>query len=218
MRSVFLILLWLNTFNHFSAQELRGIVSKVTDGDSFEFVSSGKSTRIRLHGIDCPEINQPYGDSARLFLLTFLHDTVSMIPRDIDKYGRTVADIFYNDTLINFQLISNGLAWHYKKYSADEILAEAENIAKETHTGLWATDQPIAPWDWRAGNYDRTLLQANAEIKYFICVGKENNTFHTIHYCTSLKSCNSSTVLVTQAEAQEVYQKQSCPVCIQSTH
>ncbi len=213
---IFLIVFALSASLH--AQELTGIVSRVTDGDSFELLSSGQPTRIRLFGIDCPEINQPYGDSAKYFLQTFLADSVSVIVRDIDKYGRTVADVFYRDTLINYSMISNGLAWHYKKYSNEPMLAEAEQDAKANLIGLWKDPNPIAPWDWRSGNYDRSIIQTNTTLKFFICVGKENNSYHTIHFCPDLETCKSSTILVTMSEAQEVYQKNNCPKCIQSTN
>lgn len=199
-------------------QQLSGIVSKVTDGDSFELLAADQRTKIRLFGIDCPEINQPYGDSATYYLNGFLHDSVIVIVRDVDKYGRTVADVFYNDTLINYTLIANGLAWHYKKYSDDIILSEAETEAKNMGVGVWRDSVQIAPWDWRSGNYDKSILETNTALKYFVCVGKENNAFHTVHYCEDLKKCSSSTILITQAEAQEVYQKERCPICIQSTN
>lgn len=212
----FLLLSFFFIIRYSHSQEISGIISKVTDGDSFELLTSDQRTRIRLFGIDCPEINQPYGDSATYYLNEFLNDSVIVIIRDIDRYGRTVGDVFYKDTLINYNLIALGLAWHYKKYSDNNILSEAELEAKNNGVGIWSDSIQIAPWDWRSGNYDKSILQTNSALKFFVCVGKENNGFHTVHYCEELKKCHSSTVLITQAEAQEVYHKERCPVCIQT--
>jgi micrococcal nuclease len=50
---------------------------------------------------------------------------------------------------VNLALVAEGLAWHFKRYSDDENLAEAEIAAREERRGLWADPLPVAPWDWR---------------------------------------------------------------------
>lgn len=35
------------------------------NGDTIEVLHNGKAQSIRLHGIDCPEQGQPYGNTAR---------------------------------------------------------------------------------------------------------------------------------------------------------
>jgi endonuclease YncB( thermonuclease family) len=56
-----------------------------------------------------------------------------------------------NGDSLNRLLIRDGFAWHYKKYSDDASLAELENKACRSKTGLWQDKNPIAPWDWRHG-------------------------------------------------------------------
>lgn len=216
MRFILIFTFLLISFHFVQCQELTGIISRVTDGDSFDFLNAEGVKKIRLYGIDCPEINQPFGDSAKIFLSHYLNDTVTIIIRDRDKYGRTIADVFIRDTSINYQLLERGLAWHYKKYSQDSVYAAAEAEAQYLKTGLWRKEVKIAPWDWRAGKYDRSLLSEDNSIKFFICIGKENTTYHTVHYCEELKNCNSSIILVQPAEAVEVYHKTACSKCIQS--
>jgi len=46
-------------------------------------------------------------------------------------------------------MIKAGMAWHYKKYDNSEEYAELENKAKITKQGLWADNEPIAPWKFR---------------------------------------------------------------------
>ena len=49
----------------FGAETFTGIVEWVTDGDSISVAREGKSVRVRLFGIDCPEMDQKYGKEAR---------------------------------------------------------------------------------------------------------------------------------------------------------
>ena len=205
----FLLLLSLSI----SGQELSGKIFHVQDGDSFLFESGDSTIRIRLFGIDCPEINQPYGKEAYTFLLRYEAREAVLFQRDVDKYGRIVADIFVNDTSLNYKLLESGFAWHYKKYSSDSLFSEAEKEAKEKSLGLWKDPYAIAPWDWRKGNYDRSKIQNDSLYKVFICVGKENMAFHHVHYCSELKSCESTTILVSPTEAIEVFNKSECQLC-----
>ncbi len=51
--------------------------------------------------------------------------------------------------------IKAGLAWHYKKYQGEqseedrEAYSEAEIMARSKRLGLWANEEPVAPWKWR---------------------------------------------------------------------
>ena len=69
---------------------------------------------------------------------------VSIVDHGTDKYGRTLADVYEGDELVNRWLVLNGWAWHYKKYSDDEDLAKAEKVAQARHAGLWADVAPLA--------------------------------------------------------------------------
>ncbi len=42
----------------------------VSDGDTITVLHSGKPERIRLHGIDCPEKRQAFGNRAKQFTST----------------------------------------------------------------------------------------------------------------------------------------------------
>jgi endonuclease YncB( thermonuclease family) len=50
---------------------------------------------------------------------------------------------------IGYQLVRNGLAWHYTKYSKDKRLARAQARAKKAKRGLWKQENPVPPWEWR---------------------------------------------------------------------
>ena len=42
-----------------------------------------------------------------------------------------------------------GFAWHYKRYSSDPLLSQAQVDARNAKAGLWADPHAIAPWDFR---------------------------------------------------------------------
>jgi endonuclease YncB( thermonuclease family) len=64
---------------------------RVHDGDTFW---AGR-VRVRLHGIDTPEIGEPRAAAATRRLDELLHrGPVTIVPRAEDVYGRLVADVY----------------------------------------------------------------------------------------------------------------------------
>jgi endonuclease YncB( thermonuclease family) len=137
-----------------------GQVVRVADGDTFTVIfRSGDLTtevRIRMNGIDAPEKDQPFGQKSKQALSGYIFGkNVDIIVRDTDRYGRTIADVFYEGdrgVSINERMVMDGWAWHYKYYSDDPALASHETTARQQRKGLWAGDSPIPPWNWRRGN------------------------------------------------------------------
>jgi len=112
------------------AQLLSATVIKVIDGDSFAVTTEDGELEIRLNGIDCPEYKQAFGKEASEKTNKLLFKRIKFKVTGLDKYGRTLADVWYNDVWYNELLVANGYAWHYKKYSDDAELASAEKKAK----------------------------------------------------------------------------------------
>ena len=146
-------------------------LGKIIDGDTIDVLNDANETiRIRLNGIDCPERGQPFGDTATEFVRdTIGQASVRIVPKELDRYGRTVADVYFTggalgmngsdrappDLWLNQELVQAGLAWHYKRYSDDTRLAESELIARERVGGLWSISHgAIAPWEWRGMSVD----------------------------------------------------------------
>ncbi len=46
-------------------------------------------------------------------------------------------------------MIANGYAWHYKKYSTNQLLAKAEINARKNKIGIWKNANAVAPWNFR---------------------------------------------------------------------
>ena len=72
-----------------------------------------------------------------------------------DKYGRTLGRIEIEGQDMNRQMVADGLAWHYVRYSKDARLAAAEREARAAGKGLWADAKPVPPWEYRATAKDR---------------------------------------------------------------
>ncbi len=131
--------------------EQYGKVIKITDGDTFTILLDNKSTlKIRMNGIDAPEKKQDDYKTSKQYLGKLLFGKrVKIISISVDKYKRTLADVYYNEDWINLKMIANGYAWHYKKYSSNNVLAQAEISAKKLKNGIWKNPYAIAPWEFR---------------------------------------------------------------------
>ena len=124
-------------------------VDRITDGDTIVLMDR---TRVRLHGIDAPELDQPYGAIATAALEYMVDRSVYYVETDTDRYGRMVATLYHSKDGydINASMVCAGYAWWYEKYASDDALLEScQQEAREKSKGLWADDGVVAPWVWR---------------------------------------------------------------------
>jgi endonuclease YncB( thermonuclease family) len=151
MTRLFSIILLLAMTASPALAEFTGRVVGVADGDTLSVLHDGKAERVRLNGIDCPEKGQPFGAQAKAVTSAMAFGReVTVRPVNLDKYGRTVADVVLPDGRnLNRELVALGLAWWYRKYSTDESLGHLEVAARVGKKGLWADPEPIPPWAFR---------------------------------------------------------------------
>jgi endonuclease YncB( thermonuclease family) len=63
--------------------------------------------------------------------------------------------IFITFFVSTFTEQDQGLAWHYKKYQGEQSVEDRETYgvaeveAREKQLGLWKSDKPMTPWEWR---------------------------------------------------------------------
>jgi len=130
-----------------------GKVIKVKDGDTIVVLDeNNKQHTIRIADVDCPEKGQPFGTKAKEFTSKEVFGKhVEIDKKNIDKYGRVVGYVIYDEKNLSFELLKEGYAWHYKYYSKDIEMAKLEEFAKENKKGLWVGKKPINPYKWRKG-------------------------------------------------------------------
>ena len=131
-------------------------VLSIGDGDTIRVNDNGQRLTIRLACIDAPETAQaPHGAQARQTLQALLPvgSEVEVQPQTIDKYRRTVAEVFRGGQSINLAMVSRGQAYAYRRYLASCDQAAylgAEANAEQQRLGVWATPGGSErPWDWR---------------------------------------------------------------------
>ena len=114
-------------------------VVRVADGDTFEVQIKGETRRlrIRLEGVDAPELNENYGREATVFMRTFIANRVVHVNgRDMDRYGRLVARVTIDGRDASTALVRAGLACH--AYVRDAALEREEARARAAQVGFWA--------------------------------------------------------------------------------
>ena len=127
-------------------------VISVTDGDNLTVIGSdNEQVLIRLHGLDCPELKQSFGENAKEFTSKLCFGKIIMYQMiGIDRFDRTIAAVFLDDGKeLNLEILKAGLAWHFERYAKRQDYADAEEAARKGGIGLWADKAPTPPWEWR---------------------------------------------------------------------
>lgn len=123
-------------------------ITKVYDGDTCWAVQDGVRTKVRLAGIDAPELKQQYGGHSRDYLASMiLNKTVRLDIHGTDRYGRAIATIWIDEINVNAQMVLSGNAWAYPEYSTG--LESYESYARLQKKGLWSLPNPIKPSNYR---------------------------------------------------------------------
>jgi endonuclease YncB( thermonuclease family) len=140
------------------------VPGSVYDGDTLRVTDGLSETQIRLCGIDAPEHDQQMGIASRDHLRSLLNQgngKVIVVAADVDRYGRTVAELFVKQSsgsngeemAINAQMVRDGFAYHYAQFSPTcpngSILANLEAQAKAEQIGIWQDANAQRPWDYR---------------------------------------------------------------------
>ena len=143
---------WIVSGGGCQSESLVGLVDHVQDGDSFVISRESHPIYIRLNGVDCPELNQPYGLKAKQLTRELVEgQRIRIMVRSVDGYGRLVADVFLEDgSSLGDHLLENGLAWWYRYYAPEnKQFWKKEMKARESRLGLWEAANPVPPWKWR---------------------------------------------------------------------
>lgn len=121
-------------------------VHHVYDGDTLTLTDQ---RRVRLLGVDCPEMKppQPFAQEAKQYTKSRCDkQEVWLLETGQDHYGRTLAHIFVHQNgaflCVNEGLVANGLAYTYIPKKDEETfnwekLLKLQHEARSTKLGVW---------------------------------------------------------------------------------
>jgi hypothetical protein len=114
---LFCIVLFFTIYFYNSSKFNYGEVERVLDGDTIELINGEK---IRLYGINTPEIDEYYYVEAMDFLEEKIkYKKIKYKDFGKDQYNRTLATIYLEDVDINKELVRKGYATPYFTYKDD---------------------------------------------------------------------------------------------------
>ena len=130
-------------------------VVRVLDGDTFDATDDGSALRVRILGIDTPEISHDSStsdcgaDAATATLKHLIGNQLVIIEHDPrsaarDQYGRELAYVTSDGIDVGLRLIEEGLAeaWYPTSVTApsrDEAYRAATTRAQTAKAGAWKT-------------------------------------------------------------------------------
>ncbi len=141
---------------------IEGRVTRVADGDTLTIRdTNGDKRKVRLLGIDAPELKMEGGQQSKRHLERLLKQNGQNVKiyfpdrKKADRYGRVIGKVVSGDVDINYQMVRDGQAWYYRNYQKDvmrkdrSLYEDAMSQARQERKGLWASDNPEQPWEWR---------------------------------------------------------------------
>lgn len=135
-------------------------VERVVDGDTLIATRGSRRERVRLKGVDAPEIprpernqfrGEPFGEESSECLRRMAEGrSVTLRPPaageqlERDKYGRLLAYVYVEQTLVNAALVEQGCARSYNRFPHPLLgrFKELEAGAREAGLGIWAPGDP----------------------------------------------------------------------------
>lgn len=145
MKKVIAFLIIVSTFNQSFAIATK--VTRIIDGDTFE-IETGE--RVRLIGINTPEMSDIFGVEAKNHLATLIEGKsvellTDQISNNVDRYNRLLRYIVIDGQDINKKMILDGYAFAYLKFHFDrekEIeYKEAQLNATKNNKGIWSNNK-----------------------------------------------------------------------------
>jgi len=159
------------------AEELRGTVERVIDGDTIvlrvvkpapnnEDVTLSEDITIRLYGVDCPEKGQGYWKAAKQLTSDLTAKNTLVVELKKQKtYGRSVGTVKLPDgRILNEELLRAGLCWWDHTYSKDVNWGHLEIDARAAGKGLWVDRTQIPPWAFRRDRNARPSTKGEGSV------------------------------------------------------
>lgn len=127
-------------------------VTRVVDGDTVwvKPLDGGKYRKLRIEGIDAPEICQAGGPASREALSARILDkTVTVDVHRYDDYGRALVRLELGGDDVARWLVVQGQAWSYRWRHSLGPYHEEEAQARKRGKGLFRDPDPEVPRNFR---------------------------------------------------------------------
>lgn len=170
MKQSLFILLTLLTFACFGTPTK---VTRIIDGDTFETETGEK---VRLIGINAPEISDIFGEEAKEHLSQLIEgQTVDLISdhtsNDRDRYKRLLRYVTLNGVDINKRMLLDGYAFAYLKYRFEKEAEyrDAQLTASKNNYGIWGNEKKDAIRKEQESKSN--ILGASFSVKIYLIFG-----------------------------------------------
>ncbi|HEX8504178.1 MAG TPA: thermonuclease family protein [Hymenobacter sp.] len=139
-----------------------GRVVRVVDGDTYDVLAGGITHRVRLLGVDAPEVGQPFGRQAADSVAQLLRPAqlVLLTRHGVDLYGRVLAAVRLPvegkpALALDSLLVVRGWAWAWDPKHRVAGRAAQQAAALKGRRGLWKCGAVgvLTPQQWRRFNY-----------------------------------------------------------------
>ncbi len=129
----------------------------VSDGDTIAVKKlennreTGNLIKVRLFGIDAPELKQDHGYESKEFLIGLIRGkNVRIEGEKKDRYGRLLGTVYYKNENINEKMVMTGNAWWYESYDKNNLkMKEYQENAQKKKLGIFSKKGYIPPWEFR---------------------------------------------------------------------
>ena len=127
-----------------ASESWTGWVSWVMDGDTVLLVREGQHepVKLRLEGIDAPEVCQPGGVPSRDALIHLaLRKSVQVLDHGQDSYGRQIGRLSVDGVDLGAEMVRSGMAWAYRFRTGKGPYAALQMQAQKQKTGLFGAKE-----------------------------------------------------------------------------
>jgi len=131
-----------------------GKVIEVNEGDIITVSNMNRPVKVRLLGIDAPEMTQAFGAVAKQHLTDLVLDKMVMVQyAGYTKNYALQARVLLDDRDICAQMVRDGAAWFDPKSQVltpedGVIYSQSQQAAQSERRGLWQVENPVSPWDF----------------------------------------------------------------------
>ena len=139
-------------------------VIRIFDGDTIRVRGAGLEFKVRLVGIDAPEMGrkgqpgQPFSQRAKQAISQLIYKKeVELKQYGEGGYNRILAEVFSDGQNVNLKMIRAGLAEVYQGKPAPglnvAVYRKEQDIARKKNSGMWSLgDKYLSPRKWRKEN------------------------------------------------------------------